>query len=441
MYTPTRSKYNSPVGGDRFIPTRSLMDMDFARSAFSNWTPAKKPKEEEHFNPTPKDEYRRKIEEHFNVDSEGKPRRMLVFRTSSACKRKLSFIDELQVESPTTPTKPVNPVRHVTTHSDLILDAPNLRDSDCLKLMDWGRENILAIALGLSVYLYSIDSRKTELLLESDNYDDYPSSLAWSHDGRTLAVGFSTSRIEVWDAVRVQLVGVVEAHGGRVGSLCWNGHILSSGGSDGLIINHDVRSNGRMVSRLRAHSGELCGLRWSEDNVRLASGANDCLVNVWDQRCMQQCSKYLYQFRDHTAPVRALAWCPFKSHTLATGGGPSDGSIKIWNTSNGNCVTTADTGSQVCALEWNKHKKEILSAHGSGENLITLRSYPSLRKIVDLRGHKARVLHFSQSPDGSTVASASADETIRFWKVFGLPPCPSKGGDESIFSLKRMHIR
>jgi hypothetical protein len=46
-----------------------------------------------------------------------------------------------------------------------------------------------------------------------------------------------------------------------------------------------------------------------------------------------------------------------------------------------------------------------------------------------------------QSPDGSTVASASADETIRFWKVFGPPPSPRKGDDESMFSLKRMHIR
>lgn len=72
--------------------------------------------------------------------------------------------------------------------------------------MDWGGENILAIALGLSVYLYNADSRKTELLLETDSFDDYPSSLAWSNDGRTLAVGFSTSRIEVWDAVRLQLV-------------------------------------------------------------------------------------------------------------------------------------------------------------------------------------------------------------------------------------------
>ena len=38
--------------------------------------------------------------------------------------------------------------------------------------------------------------------------------------------------------------------------------------------------------------------------------------------------------------------------------------------------------------------------------------------MADLRGHSSRVLHLAMSPDGTTVASAAADETLRFWKVF-----------------------
>lgn len=41
-----------------------------------------------------------------------------------------------------------------------------------------------------------------------------------------------------------------------------------------------------------------------------------------------------------------------------------------------------------------------------------------MKKIADLRGHTSRVLHLAISPDGTTVASAAADETLRFWKVF-----------------------
>lgn len=43
-------------------------------------------------------------------------------------------------------------------------------------------------------------------------------------------------------------------------------------------------------------------------------------------------------------------------------------------------------------------------------------------QAAELTGHTARVLHMAQSPDGSSVVTAGADETLRFWKVFGEPP-------------------
>ena len=41
-----------------------------------------------------------------------------------------------------------------------------------------------------------------------------------------------------------------------------------------------------------------------------------------------------------------------------------------------------------------------------------------MTKMAELTGHQARVLHMAQSPDGTTVVSAAADETLRFWKCF-----------------------
>jgi len=39
-------------------------------------------------------------------------------------------------------------------------------------------------------------------------------------------------------------------------------------------------------------------------------------------------------------------------------------------------------------------------------------------KIGDLKGHTNRILSTCLSPDGTTVLSAAADETLRFWKLF-----------------------
>ena len=41
-----------------------------------------------------------------------------------------------------------------------------------------------------------------------------------------------------------------------------------------------------------------------------------------------------------------------------------------------------------------------------------------MTKIKELKGHSERVLHLAQAPDGVTVCSASADETLRFWRIF-----------------------
>ena len=75
-------------------------------------------------------------------------------------------------------------------------------------------------------------------------------------------------------------------------------------------------------------------------------------------------------------------------------------------------------GLQVCALQWSRHEREILSSHGFSQNQLCLWKYPSMAKVAEMSGHTSRVLHLAQSPDGTAVCSAAADETLRFWKCF-----------------------
>lgn len=190
----------------------------------------------------------------------------------------------------------------------------------------------------------------------------------------------------------------LKGHHARVGSLAWNGPILTTGGQDGIIINHDVRMREHIFQTYRGHDQEDCGLKWSLSGQQLASGGNDNLLYIWDQsmESHNSTSQYLHRLDEHCAAVKALAWRPFQSNLLACGGGSADRSIKFWNTHTGAYLNTIDTHSQVFSLLWNRHERELLSSHGFSQNQLTLWKYPSEVKITELTGHTSRVLHLAQ---------------------------------------------
>ena len=53
----------------------------------------------------------------------------------------------------------------------------------------------------------------------------------------------------------------------------------------------------------------------------------------------------------HQAAVKALAWCPWQPGVLASGGGTSDRTIRIWNCNNGTSLNCVDARSQVVKEE------------------------------------------------------------------------------------------
>ncbi len=73
---------------------------------------------------------------------------------------------------------------------------------------------------------------------------------------------------------------------------------------------------------------------------------------------------------------------------------------------------------QVSAISWNRDYHEMITAHGQPMNQMTVWKFPSMARVGDICGHQGRILHMALSPRKTTVASASADETLRIWKCF-----------------------
>ena len=307
--------------------------------------------------------------------------------------------------------------RHIPSVPEKVLDAPELLDDYYLHLLDWSVNNHMSVALGHSIYIWNAGDGSITSLTEFDE-PDYICSLSWIKEGNVLAVGLSNMTVQLWDVGQKKRIRTMAGHDGRIATLSWNSYILSAGSRSGQIINHDVRVADHAVNSLNNHTQEVCGLKWSLDGRLLASGGNDNLINIWENGNTR--STPIHSFTHHQAAVKALAWCPFQPNILASGGGTADRTIKIWNCTSGVCIKDVTTNSQVSSLVWSNYYKEIISGHGFSHNQLTIWKYPSFNKVTDLTGHTGRVLELCGSPDGQTVVSAAADETIRLWKCWAV---------------------
>ncbi|XP_041483134.1 cell division cycle protein 20 homolog [Lytechinus variegatus] len=412
--TPGREPLKQHQGGDRFIPNRALMDYDLSHFKLTQGD-----------QPTFDDEMHEAdevttynataIKDHLGDHKDAK---ILTFK-QRAPKAQEGYSNNLKVLYSSTQDRPKKPTsRFIPQTAERILDAPELHDDFYLNLMSWSSKNILSIALGNAVYLWNANSGEIDHLFQLESPGDYISSVQWLQDTDCLAVGNSMGQVLLWDVSKPKCLRCMAGHPARVGSLAWNSYILSSGGRAGNIHHHDVRIADHLVASIEGHTQEVCGMAWSPDFKYIATGGNDNVLNIWDSTRALAGSEPLYSLAQHQAAVKAISWCPWQPNVLGSGGGTADRTIRFWNAQSGLCMKTTDAKSQVSGILWSREHKELITGHGFAQNQLTIWKYVTMERICDLKGHTSRVLAMCLSPDGTTVVSAGADETLRFWNCF-----------------------
>ncbi|XP_074602458.1 cell division cycle protein 20 homolog [Brevipalpus obovatus] len=401
-----RTPNKTPMGGDRFIPNRSFLDQDRSYHMItksdltSKENQGSRPREQQNNNNTLDDV------------------RVLPFGEKSLSKFSESY---------TSFSRSVKKNRPLPERPDKILDAPDVKDDFYLQLMDWSDKNLLAVALNRAVYIWDPSICDAKLLMEVPE-GQFVSSVSWSVGAKNsakIAIGTSGAEVQIWDLVQQKRLRKMKGHRSRITSLSWDSWCLSCGCRDGSIIHHDVRQSQHKIGEIQGHNHDVCGLEWSPNNHYLASGGNDNIINIWPGRTAE---KPQHTFNTHTAAVKALAWNPWQPNILASGGGSADKTIKLWNINTGANLLSLDTGSQVSALLWNERHQELVSAHGAPSNNLIVWKYNQNSEFTELtevgkmhghgRGDNRRILGLSMNPDGRTIVSLSADETLRFWDCF-----------------------
>ncbi len=305
-----------------------------------------------------------------------------------------------------------------------VLDAPNLRDDFYLHLLDWSKEDILAVGLENSLYIWNGKLLKVTLVSSLENRyntsNDYYSSISWNSLNELLIAGTNSGEIEIYDKKTLKLIQTIESFNDRIGVITpynTSPNLFSCGSQDMTIRSFDLRTN-KEINIYKGHKQEVCGLKWSIDDRRLASGGNDNKLYIWNSSRIEPEQK----INSHKSAVKAIDWSPYKFGYLLSGGGSHDRTLKLWNINTMTLVDSINTYSQICNVSFSKISNEFVTTHGYSHNYILVWDADKMDVKATLKGHKERVIYMSLGPDSKRIVTGAGDgdETIRFWEVFGV---------------------
>jgi hypothetical protein len=92
-----------------------------------------------------------------------------------------------------------------------------------------------------------------------------------------------------------------------------------------------------------------------------------------------------------------------------------DGTVQVWNATDGSHVYTYGHSDIVTAVAWSPDGRRIVS--GSNDNTAQVRDASTGSSVLTYKGHSDVVEAVAWSPDGKRIASGSDDHTVQIWKA------------------------
>ncbi|MGL5064814.1 MAG: NB-ARC domain-containing protein [Microcoleus sp.] len=248
-------------------------------------------------------------------------------------------------------------------------------------------------------------------------------SVAFSPDGKFLAVGNIDGKIRVCHTQDYRDFLTCEGHTSWIGSVAFSpdDRTLASASFDHTVKLWDL-TTGKCIQTLTQHTGWAHSVAFSphpscrggapvpaQAGGILASGSWDCTIKLWDV-ATGNCLKTL---QGHTTFVMAVIFSP-DGELLASCS--YDKTVKLWRVATGEIINTLEGHIQaIRSIAFSPDGQTLIS--GSWDCTIRLWNVSTGQCLNILRGHTDPVAAVAFSPDGRAIASASYDCTVRLWDV------------------------
>ncbi|MFO0937656.1 MAG: serine/threonine-protein kinase [Gemmataceae bacterium] len=245
-------------------------------------------------------------------------------------------------------------------------------------------------------------------------------TVAPSHDGSTLAVGYESGRVQLFD-LATKKAKAIDAHKGPIWSIQFSkdDKTLITASDDNMVSLRNLTEQGK--PRNLDHPNAVRAAVLHPSGKKLISGDRNGIIWIWD---LEELNPTLQL--EHDAAINALAVSP-DGKTLASSG--TDGKIKLWDptSTSKTVINEMKDGHRgpIYGLAFNHDGTLLASAGWDGKAIIWNAGTSSA--IKEIKVNESGITTVAFSPCCKYLATAGADGLIRIWDLdMENPTAPAK---------------
>lgn len=265
------------------------------------------------------------------------------------------------------------------------------------------------------------DAEKSTLVNEYESETDPFMRVAFSPNGRLMAVGKTDGSISLYEIstpstskftqrLRRELPGAGKETRALVFSA--DSSMLASANNKSFTI-WNTATGKRLCIPPNGHADTIYSLAFSVDGKTLATGSEDMRVILWDVTDPSRPRIRLQPLSGHTDAISGVAFSPDDRVLYSASG---DRSVRMWNAVTGQQIGRPLTGQASAVLSLALiDGGNALATGGMDGSIILWSLYAQQQMGIPLYGKLFPVRGIAFSPDGSKLASAGQDNSIILW--------------------------